>query len=59
MKVRSPCINVCGFDRRSGWCTGCGRTVPEIRDWQKMRPKARQAILSELRRRLDSLKASR
>lgn len=30
--ILSPCINVCKLDR--GLCTGCYRTVEEIKGWQ-------------------------
>ena len=29
MKKDAPCIAVCQFDGRTGWCLGCDRTVPE------------------------------
>ncbi|OYW44710.1 MAG: hypothetical protein B7Z36_06150 [Novosphingobium sp. 12-63-9] len=55
MKSGGPCISVCSFDGRSGWCRGCGRTVPEIRNWRKLQPRARQVLTGELRRRLERL----
>ncbi|WP_331289082.1 MULTISPECIES: DUF1289 domain-containing protein [Methylobacteriaceae] len=27
-------MGVCQWDGRTGWCLGCGRTVPEIRAWR-------------------------
>lgn len=33
MPIRSPCVNVCEIDRRSGWCRGCARTLDEITAW--------------------------
>ena len=56
LKAESPCIDVCRFDGRTGWCVGCGRTVPEIRAWRKMQPRARQVIGKDLKRRLDRLR---
>ncbi|WP_366872519.1 DUF1289 domain-containing protein [uncultured Brevundimonas sp.] len=56
MSSDSPCIDVCRFDGRTGWCVGCGRSVPEIRSWRKMQPRARQLILKDLTRRLRRLK---
>ncbi|OYW19329.1 DUF1289 domain-containing protein [Phenylobacterium sp.] len=55
MKSGDPCISVCSFDGRSGWCIGCGRTVPEIRAWRKMQPRARQMMSKDLKRRVDRL----
>ncbi|WP_354404479.1 DUF1289 domain-containing protein [Methylobacterium radiotolerans] len=49
MRKDDPCIGVCQWDGRTGWCLGCGRTVPEIRAWRKMtavqegRPRSRIA----------------
>jgi uncharacterized protein len=51
----SPCIDVCRFEGRTGWCVGCGRTILEIRAWRKMQPRARQMILKDLKRRVDRL----
>ncbi|MBN8850119.1 MULTISPECIES: DUF1289 domain-containing protein [unclassified Sphingomonas] len=55
MTPQSPCIDECGIDRRSGWCRGCGRTAPEIRDWRKMQPGARKMVIGDLKRRLRRL----
>ncbi|MCY7397325.1 MAG: DUF1289 domain-containing protein [Sphingomonas bacterium] len=52
---QSPCINVCQLDGRTGWCRGCGRTVVEIRGWQKAQPHQRNKIAAELPRRLAKL----
>ncbi|MBU1383276.1 MAG: DUF1289 domain-containing protein [Alphaproteobacteria bacterium] len=55
MSSDSPCTDVCCFDGRTGWCVGCGRSVPEVRSWRKMPPRTRQLILRELTRRLRRL----
>ncbi|PZU79602.1 MAG: DUF1289 domain-containing protein [Sphingomonas sp.] len=55
MSVKYPCISICQFDGRTGWCVGCGRTIPEIRKWRKMQPQGRGAIERELPRRLAKL----
>ncbi|GJE47019.1 hypothetical protein GOFOIKOB_0038 [Methylobacterium tardum] len=52
MKKDDPCISVCQFDGRTGWCVGCGRTVQEIRTWRKMTPYRRTALTRELPRRV-------
>jgi hypothetical protein len=36
MGVPSPCIDVCRIDGRMHYCTGCLRTVEEIRRWRKL-----------------------
>jgi len=52
MKKDDPCISVCQFDGMTGWCVGCGRTIPEIRAWRKMTPYRRTALTRELPRRI-------
>ena len=56
MSSDSPCTDMCGMDRRSGWCRGCGRTAAEIRAWLKMQPGTRKMVLKDLKRRLQRLK---
>ncbi|MCH4564596.1 DUF1289 domain-containing protein [Halomonas sp. EGI 63088] len=34
-KIESPCVSVCQLS--GGLCTGCGRTVEEIRHWKAMK----------------------
>lgn len=55
MSKDDPCIGVCQWDGRTGWCLGCGRTVPEIKAWRKSPPYRRTALLRELPRRLAQL----
>jgi uncharacterized protein len=50
-----PCVSVCQFDGRTGWCSGCGRTVAEIKAWQKITPYRRTALARELPRRMAQL----
>lgn len=56
--MKSPCIDVCAFDGRTGWCRGCGRTVPEIRAWKKAQPHQQRRVVAELPRRLAKLDAA-
>ncbi len=55
MKKDDPCTGVCAWDGRTGWCLGCGRTVPEIKAWRKLTPYRRTALLRELPRRMQQL----
>jgi predicted Fe-S protein YdhL (DUF1289 family) len=48
MPLRSPCINVCRIDRRSGLCEGCKRTVDEITRWPLASEAEQAAILADL-----------
>lgn len=58
MKKDDPCIGVCRWDGRTGWCVGCGRTVPEIKGWRKLSPYRRSALLRELPRRVEQCRLS-
>ncbi|MFD1561422.1 DUF1289 domain-containing protein [Paraburkholderia silviterrae] len=51
MAVKSPCIEVCTFDGKTGLCVGCLRTLDEIRGWKKMTDHRRHQILNERPRR--------
>ncbi|MCH2567939.1 MAG: DUF1289 domain-containing protein [Pseudomonadales bacterium] len=51
----SPCIDVCEFSAPHGWCVGCGRTRQECKQWKGMKPYARNALLSQLKKRLSRL----
>ncbi len=33
--MKSPCVGICRFDGRTGWCVACGRTLAECREWKK------------------------
>lgn len=52
MRKDDPCISVCEFDGRTGWCLGCGRTIPEIREWRKLSPYRRTMLARDLPRRV-------
>jgi predicted Fe-S protein YdhL (DUF1289 family) len=53
-KIKSPCIDICKVDLRSGWCRGCLRTKHEIKRWKDISKKKRLTVLRALpiRRRL-------
>ncbi|MEX3941074.1 DUF1289 domain-containing protein [Paraburkholderia sp. BR10937] len=53
--VKSPCIDLCAFDGKTGFCTGCYRTRGEARDWKKMTDHRRHQILNERPRRQEKL----
>lgn len=54
--VKTPCIDVCKFDKKSDWCIGCGRTKDECRDWKRASKKRLKEIKHDLPRRLKKLK---
>ncbi|WP_233889496.1 DUF1289 domain-containing protein [Paraburkholderia flagellata] len=51
MAVKSPCIELCAFDGKTGFCTGCYRTREEARGWKRMTDHRRHQILNERPRR--------
>jgi predicted Fe-S protein YdhL (DUF1289 family) len=53
--VKSPCINVCRFEGRTGWCVACARTLGECREWKKARRPRLLAISRALPTRRDKL----
>jgi predicted Fe-S protein YdhL (DUF1289 family) len=55
MSVKSPCVDICKFDKRTGFCTACARTKDEARGWKKMTDHKRHAILADTPRRLKKL----
>ena len=42
MAVESPCISICKFDEKTGFCIGCLRTKDECKRWKKMKDKHRE-----------------
>jgi predicted Fe-S protein YdhL (DUF1289 family) len=44
----SPCIKVCEIDDE-GFCTGCKRTIDEIRNWMIMSDYEQTMLLAELK----------
>lgn len=44
--MRSPCVDICRFDGRTGWCVACGRTLGECREWKKA-PRPRLLAISQ------------
>ena len=50
--VRSPCINICEIERRSGECRGCARTIEEITRWPLASEAERVAIVAALTSRV-------
>ncbi len=55
--IKSPCIKVCAVDGQTGYCLGCGRTLPEIGSWVKMGAKGRDSVLVNLPARIAHLQS--
>ena len=51
MAVKSPCVDVCVFDGKSGFCVRCLRTAPEAQEWKKMSDHRRHQIINDRTRR--------
>ena len=46
--VPSPCVSVCQIDKSSASCSGCKRTLDEIRDWMIMTADEKLSVLRAL-----------
>jgi uncharacterized protein len=55
MSVKNPCISVCKFDSKTGFCVGCLRTRDECKEWKKMKNKRRQKMIDDRPRREQKL----
>lgn len=44
----SPCINQCHIDPDRKLCTGCKRTIMEIRNWNKFPKELKLIIMDKL-----------
>ena len=47
-EVESPCVRICVVHPEARICTGCNRTMDEIRLWSKMSPEERREVMAEL-----------
>lgn len=53
--IKSPCIKVCAVDGQTGYCLGCGRTLPEIGRWVQMGDEGRDEVIARLPERIAKL----
>ncbi len=51
MSVESPCIDVCKLDESRSHCTGCLRTLDEIRQWRDMSDGQKRRVVEACARR--------
>ncbi|MTI16989.1 DUF1289 domain-containing protein [Rhodobacteraceae bacterium RKSG542] len=47
----SPCVKMCRLDEEARFCTGCLRTLEEIRDWSTMSDTQRRDVMATLEER--------
>jgi predicted Fe-S protein YdhL (DUF1289 family) len=52
--VPSPCISVCRMDRERGWCSGCLRTLEELREWGRAGSARKYAVWGLISQRIDN-----
>lgn len=55
MSLKSPCIDICVFDKPSGLCIGCMRTKGETKGWKKLSESEQEDIVAEHDRRRKKL----
>jgi predicted Fe-S protein YdhL (DUF1289 family) len=46
--VPSPCVQICQIDKATASCTGCKRTLDEIRDWMILTAEEKLSVLDAL-----------
>lgn len=55
MKVPSPCLQICIYDHQLDYCTGCYRTIDEIKAWRTLSESSKQQVVDLLpERRLNN-----
>jgi len=52
-KPPSPCIAKCYYDHDADLCTGCGRTLDELTDWNYYDNQKKEEIIKKSKKRLD------
>ncbi|NIT57824.1 MAG: DUF1289 domain-containing protein [Aliifodinibius sp.] len=50
-KSKSPCVNVCSIDAKTGYCQGCLRTLDEIAMWPQLSETEKERIVLSLEKR--------
>lgn len=56
--IKTPCIKVCAIEAKTGWCLGCGRSLPEIAQWSAIEESQRDSVMDDLPRRIEKLTLS-
>ena len=47
-KIKSPCIDICKIDKKTGLCKGCLRTKREIKAWKTLSKTDQRDIVSRI-----------
>ena len=51
----SPCVDKCNFSGPKGWCLACARTLPECKEWKKMKPFDIKHLEKNLQKRMTQM----
>jgi len=54
-EIASPCVDICQLDPGSAYCTGCFRTISEIKGWRDASEAERRAICASASERREKL----
>ena len=49
--MKSPCIKICKIDPATKYCSGCFRSIKEIREWIKLTDQERDDIMEQIEKR--------
>jgi uncharacterized protein len=49
--VKSPCIEICKIDYKTGFCIGCNRTLEEITNWGSLNDVQKKKILKKTKKK--------
>ena len=47
-KSKSPCVDICKIDKKTGLCKGCLRTKREIKTWKTLSKTDQRDIVSRI-----------
>jgi predicted Fe-S protein YdhL (DUF1289 family) len=56
--METPCVKICTYEPGWGLCSGCGRTLAEVREWFTMTDAQRRAVMEQLPERLRQARLS-
>lgn len=51
----TPCVGKCSHNVGDDICRGCGRTIPEVRDWNSYTPEQKAEVMARCRVRKTGL----
>tara|TARA_B100000886_G_C20398618_1_gene481575 strand:- start:1232 stop:1387 length:156 start_codon:yes stop_codon:yes gene_type:complete len=46
----SPCVGICKLDKKGELCTGCSRTIDDIRNWNNYSLRKKKKIMDSLKK---------